>query len=116
MGVERSLPTERLNARNSSVITQQTVWLPTSSGRGCEASVNTRCHGPSRRARAPARPHPEGVTSYGDHTGPLAIAHRGGMALAPENTLAAFRLGVYVHAQGDREGAHRHLAELRVHD
>jgi glycerophosphoryl diester phosphodiesterase len=30
------------------------------------------------------------VTSYGDHTGPLAIAHRGGMALAPENTLAAF--------------------------
>jgi len=30
------------------------------------------------------------VTSYGDHTGPLAIAHRGGMGLAPENTLAAF--------------------------
>ena len=30
------------------------------------------------------------MTSYGDHTGPLAIAHRGGMALAPENTLAAF--------------------------
>ncbi len=30
------------------------------------------------------------MTSYGDHSGPLAIAHRGGMALAPENTLAAF--------------------------
>ncbi|KQV77338.1 glycerophosphodiester phosphodiesterase [Nocardioides sp. Root122] len=30
------------------------------------------------------------MTSYGDTTGPLAIAHRGGMALAPENTLAAF--------------------------
>jgi glycerophosphoryl diester phosphodiesterase len=30
------------------------------------------------------------VTSYGDQSGPLAIAHRGGMALAPENTLAAF--------------------------
>ena len=30
------------------------------------------------------------MNSYGDHTGPLAIAHRGGMALAPENTLAAF--------------------------
>lgn len=30
------------------------------------------------------------MTSYGDHIGPLAIAHRGGMALAPENTLAAF--------------------------
>lgn len=30
------------------------------------------------------------MTSYGDHTGPLAIAHRGGMGLAPENTLAAF--------------------------
>lgn len=30
------------------------------------------------------------MTSYGDQTGPLAIAHRGGMALAPENTLAAF--------------------------
>lgn len=28
--------------------------------------------------------------SYGEETGPLAIAHRGGMALAPENTLAAF--------------------------
>lgn len=30
------------------------------------------------------------MSSYGDHPGPLAIAHRGGMALAPENTLAAF--------------------------
>ena len=31
-----------------------------------------------------------GDIRYGDHPGPLAIAHRGGMALAPENTLAAF--------------------------
>ncbi|WP_295695121.1 glycerophosphodiester phosphodiesterase family protein [Lapillicoccus sp.] len=30
--------------------------------------------------------------SYGRETGPLAIAHRGGAALAPENTQAAFRL------------------------
>lgn len=30
------------------------------------------------------------MTSYGDTGGPLAIAHRGGMGLAPENTLAAF--------------------------
>ena len=29
-------------------------------------------------------------TRYGDQDGPLAIAHRGGMGLAPENTLAAF--------------------------
>lgn len=28
---------------------------------------------------------------YGDRTGPLAIAHRGGAGLAPENTLDAFR-------------------------
>lgn len=34
--------------------------------------------------------HAGRVSSYGDHPGPLAIAHRGGMALAPENTLAAF--------------------------
>jgi glycerophosphoryl diester phosphodiesterase len=31
-----------------------------------------------------------GDARYGDHDGPLAIAHRGGMGLAPENTLAAF--------------------------
>ena len=31
-GVERSLPAARLKARNSSVITAQTVWLPRSSG------------------------------------------------------------------------------------
>ena len=30
------------------------------------------------------------MTSYGDQRGPLAIAHRGGMALGPENTLTAF--------------------------
>ena len=29
---------------------------------------------------------------YGDGPGPLAIAHRGGAALAPENSLAAFGL------------------------
>lgn len=28
--------------------------------------------------------------SYGEETGPLAIAHRGGLALGPENTLVAF--------------------------
>ncbi|WP_439937605.1 glycerophosphodiester phosphodiesterase family protein [Nocardia sp. N13] len=30
------------------------------------------------------------MTGYGDDAGPLAMAHRGGMGLAPENTLAAF--------------------------
>lgn len=39
--------------------------------------------------RSPAT-HAGVVTGYGDQAGPLAIAHRGGMALAPENTLAAF--------------------------
>src|SRR5262249_29869988 len=32
LGVERSLPTDFENARNSAVITTQTVWDPTSSG------------------------------------------------------------------------------------
>lgn len=41
-----------------------------------------------RNSSGPA--HAEVVTSYGDTTAPLAIAHRGGMGLAPENTLAAF--------------------------
>lgn len=31
------------------------------------------------------------LPAYGDQPGPLAIAHRGGAELAPENTLAAFR-------------------------
>ena len=31
---------------------------------------------------------------YGDETTPLAIAHRGGAAMAPENTLDAFALSV----------------------
>jgi glycerophosphoryl diester phosphodiesterase len=31
------------------------------------------------------------VTTYGSRPGPLAIAHRGGAGLAPENTLDAFR-------------------------
>lgn len=30
------------------------------------------------------------MSRYGEESGPLAIAHRGGMALGPENTLAAF--------------------------
>jgi glycerophosphoryl diester phosphodiesterase len=30
--------------------------------------------------------------SYGEGSGPLAIAHRGGSGLAPENSLAAFAL------------------------
>lgn len=30
--------------------------------------------------------------SYGEETEPLAIAHRGGAALGPENTLAAFAM------------------------
>ena len=30
--------------------------------------------------------------TYGEESGPLAIAHRGGAALAPENSLAAFAL------------------------
>jgi glycerophosphoryl diester phosphodiesterase len=50
--------------------------------------------------------------SYGARFTPLAIAHRGGMALAPENSLAAFArsvaLGVY-HLETDlvttRDGA-----------
>lgn len=44
-----------------------------------------------RVATAPVR-HSHGVTAmrYGAPRGPLAIAHRGGAALAPENTTAAF--------------------------
>jgi glycerophosphoryl diester phosphodiesterase len=35
--------------------------------------------------------HPSGVNSvYGSEIGPLAVAHRGGAGLAPENTMAAF--------------------------
>ena len=30
------------------------------------------------------------VMRYGEEHGPLAIAHRGGLALGPENTLATF--------------------------
>lgn len=33
-----------------------------------------------------------GMARYGQGQGPLAIAHRGGAAMAPENTLAAFRM------------------------
>lgn len=52
--------------------------------------MNTRSDAPVGRDRGPAAAHADHVSSYGDHPGPLAIAHRGGMALAPENTLAAF--------------------------
>jgi len=38
--------------------------------------------------------HAGHVIRYGQDLGPLAIAHRGGMALAPENTLAAFERSV----------------------
>ncbi len=40
---------------------------------------------PARRVRTHAE-----VVTYGEEPGPLAIAHRGGMALGPENTLATF--------------------------
>jgi glycerophosphoryl diester phosphodiesterase len=62
------------------------------------------------------------VTGYGDHTGPLAIAHRGGMGLAPENTLAAFgratalgltHLETDVHATRDGHVVCFHDATLR---
>lgn len=59
-------------------------------GRPREGSVNTHSLRDFRRDKGVLGTHPDVVTSYGDHTGPLAIAHRGGMALAPENTLAAF--------------------------
>ncbi|MCK6211325.1 glycerophosphodiester phosphodiesterase [Georgenia sp. EYE_87] len=39
---------------------------------------------------APGRHAPRPAGSYGSHPGPWAFAHRGGMELAPENTLAAF--------------------------
>ena len=46
---------------------------------------------PARDARPLAGRHaPRPAGSYGSHPGPLAFAHRGGMELAPENTLAAF--------------------------
>jgi len=35
-----------------------------------------------------------GVMRYGEEHGPLAIAHRGGLALGPENTLATFARAV----------------------
>lgn len=47
--------------------------------------------GPDPAPRPPLVLHSRGVhASYGRHDGPLAIAHRGGAGLAPENTLAAF--------------------------
>ena len=59
-------------------------------GRCDDGSVNTRSHAPFWRDSTRSATHAGSVTSYGDHIGPLAIAHRGGMSLAPENTLAAF--------------------------
>lgn len=52
--------------------------------------MNSRPCSTDRLSGAPGAAHADVVTSYGDHIGPLAIAHRGGMGLAPENTLAAF--------------------------
>lgn len=42
------------------------------------------------RGPAAGRRAPRPVGSYGSHPDPWAFAHRGGMGLAPENTLAAF--------------------------
>ena len=41
-----------------------------------------------------------GMVSFFDHSGPLVFAHRGGCALGPENTLAAFDLGIQAGADG----------------
>ena len=41
-----------------------------------------------------------GVVSFFDHPGPLVFAHRGGCALGPENTIAAFDLGMKAGADG----------------
>ncbi|MGH9253826.1 MAG: glycerophosphodiester phosphodiesterase [Vicinamibacterales bacterium] len=38
--------------------------------------------------------------TFFDHPGPLVFAHRGGCALGPENTLAAFDLGLAAGADG----------------
>lgn len=87
--------------------------IPGGPGRGVrdEACVNSAGEALSRRTARRARTHAEGVT-YGEEPGPLAIAHRGGMALGPENTLATFgrttALGVH-HLETDvrttRDGA-----------
>lgn len=62
------------------------------------------------------------MTSYGDDAGPLAIAHRGGMGLGPENTLATFgrstALGLTyletdVHTTRDGHAVCFHDADLR---
>lgn len=54
--------------------------------------MNTAAQTVATGADLAAARHREDVTRerYGCGPGPLAIAHRGGMALAPENTLAAF--------------------------
>lgn len=41
-----------------------------------------------------------GMVSFFDCPGPLVFAHRGGCALGPENTLAAFDLGMQAGADG----------------
>src|SRR5688572_6318951 len=41
-----------------------------------------------------------GTVSFFDTTRPLVFAHRGGCALGPENTLAAFDLGLAAGADG----------------
>lgn len=55
--------------------------------------MNTGREGPFPVHTASGAGHPE-VVSYGEEFGPLAIAHRGGMALGPENTLATFERAV----------------------
>jgi glycerophosphoryl diester phosphodiesterase len=40
------------------------------------------------------------LVPFFDHARPLIFAHRGGMALGPENTLAAFDLGMAAGADG----------------
>src|SRR5690606_33654791 len=66
--------------------------------RGCRAAGagTRRAPGAERRGAAPALVRPEDAATRRRMTTwpyPLWIAHRGAGKLAPENTLAAFRLG-----------------------
>ena len=53
--------------------------------------MNPRRTRPDPVEAAPIARDSGGVTTYAGRPGPLAIAHRGGAGLAPENTLEAFR-------------------------